>query len=395
MARARPIKLAFIVSHPIQYYVPLYQALAARDDVAIKVFYTWHAAERPELDRGFGVPVAWDIPLLSRYSYELVANVSRDPGPHRFLGLRNPALVRRVEAWGPDAVHITGWAWLSHLMALRAFAKKGTPTLFRGDSHLLDESLRGLRWRLKRAILRRVFSWPSAFLVVGAANRAYYEAFGVGAERLLPCPHSIDVARFAEPADELERKAAAWRESLGIPGDHCVLLYAGKFERKKRPLELMQAVHRLGDAGVTLLMVGGGELELQVRALAAEYGQRVVVLPFQNQSRMPLVYRLGDLFILPSAHNETWGLAVNEAMACGRPVLVSDRVGCAQDVVDERCGWTFSAKGIQPLEQCIREISEHASQLPGMASAARKKASSFDLGATESSLINAIAAIVR
>src|SRR5262249_44863840 len=149
-------------------------------------------------DREFGISFAWDIPVAQGYEFELVPNRSSVPGTHHFSGLRNPELVPRVMAWRPDVVHITGWAWLSHFLALRAFSKRGIPTLFRGDSHLLDE-VGGPRWWIKRAVLKRVFSWPTAFLVVGAANRAYYEAFGVGAHRLILCPHSIDVARFAEP----------------------------------------------------------------------------------------------------------------------------------------------------------------------------------------------------
>src|SRR5579863_5747987 len=155
-----PRRLALIVSHPVQYFVPLYQRLAGRDDLAVKVFFTWHAGQAATKDRGFGIPIAWDIPLAEGYEFELVPNRSSDPGTHHFLGLRNPSLVQRVTAWRPDVVHVTGWAWLSHLSALRAFAKRRTPTLFRGDSHLLDEGGRGPRWWLKRTVLKRVFSWP-------------------------------------------------------------------------------------------------------------------------------------------------------------------------------------------------------------------------------------------
>ena len=109
----------------------------------------------------------------------MVANTASNPGPYRFFGLRTPTLVERVIAWKPDLVLVNGWAWLSHLRALHAFARRGVRTLFRGDSHLLDAARRGPRWGIKRSFLRRVFSWPAGFLVVGSANRAYYEALGV------------------------------------------------------------------------------------------------------------------------------------------------------------------------------------------------------------------------
>src|SRR5262249_41885375 len=152
-----------------------------------------------------------------------------DAGTHRFFGLRNPTLVDRVLAWSPDAVHVTGWAWASHLRAMHAFHRQDIPILFRGDSHRLDASDRGPRAAIKSGVLRRVYSWPSLLLVAGSANRAYYEAFGADPERLFPCPHSVDVDRFARPADRYEREARAWRRELQIADDAIVLVYAGKF----------------------------------------------------------------------------------------------------------------------------------------------------------------------
>lgn len=326
-------RLAFIVSHPIQYYVPLYRRLAQRDDIQIKVFYTWHAGQAAQFDSGFGKEVAWDIPLLDGYDYEQVPNTSRRPGSGRFWGLQNPSLIERVLSWNPTAVHITGYAYYSHLLAMRTLSRRGMPVLFRGDSHLLDDRRSGARWLLKRLALANVYSWPAAFLCVGRANRDYYRAFGVPKGKLVDCPHSIETSRFAGPGDELERQALDWRRDLHIPPDARVLLFAGKFEDKKRPVPLMRAFLRCGLSNAVLIMVGDGEYGEAVRDLAALHPEKFRVLPFQNQSRMPVVYRLGDAVVLPSAYGETWGLAVNEAMACGRPVLVSDRVGCHPDVV--------------------------------------------------------------
>lgn len=385
MARSS-VRLAIIVSHPIQYYAPLYQRLAQRTDMVIKVFFTWHAGQSTIEDRGFKTEFAWDIPLIEGYEFALVRNISADQGTHRFFGLNNPSLVEQVSAWQPDVVHITGWAWLSHLVALRAFYKKGIPTLFRGDSHLLDVRRRGLRWWIKRVLLKRIFSWPTAFLVVGSANRSYYQAFGVASDRLLPCPHCIDVRRFADPVDALEQRADHWRLQLGIARERCVLLFAGKFERKKQPLELMRAVQRLANFDVILIMVGSGELEREVKALAAADPVRFRVLPFQNQSLMPVVYRLGDLFVLPSSFGETWGLGVNEAMACGRPVLVSDRVGCAADVIDASCGRIFAWDKSHELVHALTEMLTDRTKLREMGRTAQLRAWSFDIACTESAL---------
>jgi len=378
------------VSHPIQYYVPLYQRLAKRPDLEVRVFYTWHAGAEAVLDRGFNSPVAWDIPLREGYEFESVANCARQPGTHHFFGLQNPSLLRQLMAWAPDVVHVTGWAWWSHLMLLRQLNRLQVPTLFRGDSHLLDESRHGPRWLAKRALLRQVFSWPSAFLYVGQANRRYYEAFGVRRDRLRYCPHTIDVARFAEQNAVRNREAAEWRRSLGISEWDRVLLFAGKFERKKQPMELMRAVLAAPDPRLILVLVGGGSLQSEVSQLAAEAPARFRVLPFQNQTRMPVVYRLGDVFVLPSAYGETWGLAVNEALACERPVLVSDRVGCAADVVDETCGRVFPFDAILAIVEVVERLFSSRTQLLEMGRAAGRRSWSFDVAHTEEALVKAI-----
>lgn len=389
-AGGRKRRICFVVSHPIQYFVPLYRRLAARADIDIKVLYTWHAGGKPVEDRSFAQKIEWDLALTGGYESALVRNVSTNPGPYSFFGLRNPDLVEQVAAWQPDIVHISGWAWSSHLQLLRALHRRGMRTLFFGDSHLLDGNTAGPRWWLKAALLRRVYSWPTGILVAGTASRAYYRRFGVPPERLHRCPHAIDVGRFAAPQAQLEAEAARWRSELQIGPDRKVLLYAGKFEPKKRPVELMQAVARLPDPAIALILVGGGALQGEIGALAAAEPSRFRVLPFQNQSRMPIVYRLGDIFILPSAYGESWGLAVNEALACGTPVLVSDRVGCAADVVDATCGRVFGWNDWTAFETAAAQMLNDRAGLADMRRAASARATLFDVAVTESALLDAV-----
>ena len=359
------MRLAFIVSHPIQYYVPIYRELAARDDVEIKVFYTWRDASVTR-DQKFQREFAWDIPLADGYEFEVVPNTAADPGTHHHGGLRNPDLVRRVVAWRPAAVHVTGYNYHSHSRAMRTLSRAGIPVIFRGDSHLLDRPGAWWKWQLKRQVLKRVYRWPAAFAVVGQANRDYYREFGVAEEKLFHVPHTIEVERFSEPHAELEAKALKWRRQLGVPDQHRVLLYAAKFERRKRPRELLESFRRAGVEDTTLLFVGSGELEQELKQRAAEgdlakqgSSKRVLFLPFQNQSAMPVVYRLGDFLVLPSGYAETWGLAVNEAQACGRPALVSDCVGCAQDIIVQgENGLIFKTDDWNDLQSCLEQMLE-------------------------------------
>jgi len=130
-----------------------------------------------------------------------------------------------------------------------------------------------------------------------------------------------------------------------------------------------------------------------MRAVAAADPDRFRVLPFQNQTRMPVVYRLGDLVILPSAFGETWGLAVNEAMACGRPALVSNRVGCAADLVDDSCGRVFPWDDISAMMRAVNEMTRDRQGLAKLGRAAAQRAWAFDTARTEAALSDCLHAL--
>jgi glycosyltransferase involved in cell wall biosynthesis len=338
--RAVAHQLAIITSHPIQYYAPLFRALDDRDPLDIHVFYGWEGATDSAYDHGFEVDVQWDVPLLEGYDCTFVPNTSSDPGSHRFRGLVNPDLIPEVKSWGPDAMLLFGWAYQSHLRALLHFSGD-VPIFFRGDSTLLDER-GGPRTWLRRLFLRWVYRHVDVALYVGQNNRAYFEAHGLSDGQLAWAPHVVENRRFKD-VPTADRKALRWRRELGIPSEAVVILFAGKFETKKAPDTLLDAFLGVDRTEAHLALAGSGPMEEELRG-RTEGRPDVHFLGFQNQSRMPVVYRLGDVFVLPSrGPGETWGLAVNEAMACGRPVVVSNRVGCAPDLVAQETGFVVPA----------------------------------------------------
>lgn len=348
-------RLAIVTSHPIQYYAPLFRTLADRDPLDIHVFHGWKGATESAYDPGFEDDVQWDISLLDGYDYTFVPNTSSDPGSHHFRGLVNPGLIPDIESWGPDALLLFGWAYQSHLRALLHFSGD-VPIFFRGDSTLLDEQ-GGLRTGLRRLFLRWVYRHVDVALYVGENNRAYFEAHGLSDEQLTWVPHAVENQRFKNVPDA-GRKALQWRRELGIPDDAVVILFAGKFESKKAPDTLLDAFLKCDNTKAHLALAGSGPMEEELRGRAGGRPE-VHFLGFQNQSRMPVVYRLGDVFVLPSrGPGETWGLAVNEAMACGRPVVVSDRVGCAPDLVGRETGFVVPAGDTGALRRRLETLVE-------------------------------------
>jgi glycosyltransferase involved in cell wall biosynthesis len=217
------------------------------------------------------------------------------------------------------------------------------PVWFRGDSTLLDET-GGAKQILRRTFLKYIYRSADFAFYVGENNRQYYLKHGFSKERLFFAPHAIDNHRFGDQTGEMRREAGQWRRELGIGDEEIAVLFVGKFEPKKDPELLIRAALRLDKPGVHYIFAGNGALETNIKAMT-NGKSRFHFIPFQNQSRMPVVYNLCDILALPSqGPGETWGLAVNEAMACGKAILVSDKCGCAIDlVVPGKNGYVTSA----------------------------------------------------
>jgi len=328
-------KLAIITSHPIQYNAPWFRLLAMQGVIEPKVFYTWSQTQTAEkFDPGFGKVVQWDIPLLEGYQYSFVKNVSTEPGTHHFKGLVNPTLTTEIEAWQPDAVLVFGWAFQSHLRCIRYFHKKKKPVFFRGDSTLLDETP-GMKTLLRRIFLKWVYRHVDTALYAGTNNKNYFLTHGLRQSQLLYAPHAVDNGRFQDLDNQYQQKAIELRKKLGFTNEDVVLLYAGKFEQKKNPFFLIRVLQKIKDRHLKLLFVGNGILEQSLKKAAAP-DERIVFLDFQNQQAMPFIYRTADIFVLPSAGpGETWGLALNEAMACEKAVVATGKAGGAIDLIQE------------------------------------------------------------
>ena len=326
--------LAIITTHPIQYYAPLFRLLTQRGKVNIKVFYTWGEEAKGRIfDPGFGAMRSWDIPLLEGYSYEFVKNISKSPGSSHFGGIVNPDIIERIKVFNADALLVFGWAFNSHLKVIRHF-KGIIPVYFRGDSTLLDEAHGfSLKKYARRFFLKWVYRNIDKAFYVGTNNEAYYKAHGLKEKQLVYAPHAIDNDRFDDKDGKYNEAAIQWKKELNISDNAMVVLFAGKLEGKKNPLFLIEASKLLRQ--FHFIIIGNGILEDEIKQQAINL-KNVTVMPFQNQSMMPIVYRLADIFVLTShGPGETWGLAINEAMASGKIVVASNKCGGAIDLISE------------------------------------------------------------
>jgi glycosyltransferase involved in cell wall biosynthesis len=370
-------KLGILTTHPIQYQVPWFRALAKLPDLDLTVFFCIMPNEHQQGD-GFGKSFQWDIPLLEGYRYEMLENVASNPSLSDFSGCDTPGIDQVVRNGGYDAFIVNGWVVKSCVQLLWACRKYHVPCIVRGDSNNLRP-----RSGWKRLIHRLLLSRYSAFLYTGEGNRRFYLDNGVAENMLFFAPHCIDNERFAGAADTLRESRKEIRESWNIPKNAIVFLFCAKFIDKKRPMDILRALAQLqvgADArlGVHVLMVGTGQLLDACKAYVKQENLSVTFAGFLNQSEIAKAYVAADCQVLPSDHGETWGLVVNEGMACGIPAIVSDQVGCHLDLITPgAAGEVYPMGDVSALALKMGKLAANPTRLLEMGQAARNRISGY------------------
>ena len=382
-------RLAVLVSHPIQYHAPLFRRLTR--ELGVTVFFAHRATPAQQGAAGFGNAFDWDIDLTEGYQHVFLSNVSRRSGTDHFAGCDTPEIGERLAAGRFDALLAMGWHLKSYFQGVVAARCLRIPVLVRGDSQL-DTPRSKLKRLIKAAAYPTGLRQFDAALYVGARNRAYYEHYHYPAERLFFSPHCVDNDWFALRATPLAR--AALRNACGIREDVFVLLFAGKLLPFKRPLDLVSAAAKCRAEGmpVEIMVAGSGELETQLISEARRGNVPLHTLGFQNQTEMPAAYAAADCLVLPSDGRETWGLVANEALACGKPVILSDACGCAPDLAaDGQVGRTFATGDRDALAQAIAGLLRAQPSSQSISDVAKK----YGLHAAAAGINRAVASVTE
>lgn len=396
LKRDGPIRFAVLASHPIQYQVPLFRALAAHPEIDLSVLFCSKAGAEVYRDKGFGRDVKWDIPLLEGYRREFLHNISIRPDPSRFWGLVNPTVIRLLRRDHVDAVLIHGWASVTNWLAMLTAFFFGVPVLLRGETHLL---LALPRWKaaLKRTLLTRLFRRISAFLAIGQSNRDFYRAYGVPRERIFHVPYAVDNGFFFARAAPLCSEKTRLKQAFGISSDLPVILFVGKLLPKKGPADLLEAFVRVTKrTPAALLYVGDGLLRAELEAKARGHRlSHVSFVGFQNQSELPRFYAMADVFSLPSRF-EPWGLVLNEAMCFGLPVVASDQVGASRDLVrDGENGFIVPAGDVAALAHCLERVVKDSALRSKMGDASRRIIREWSFEQDVTGILNCLREVVR
>ena len=387
------MRLAIVVSHPIQYHSPWFRHLAEHLD--LEVFYAHRQDAAGQAAAGFGVKFDWDTSLLDGYSYRFLKNVAAKPGFSSFGGCDTPEIFQVIRQGRYDACLLFGWNRKFCLQTLLACWKAGVPTLMRGDSQLHTASSaarRAIKYLPYRWLLPRV----ATHLYVGQRNLQYLLHYGVTKERLFFVPHCVDNDFFSRGASAAKSsgRIESIRKELGISRDAFVALFVGKFIREKQVEDFIQACGQLGVTNgrpVHGVLVGDGPLRPKLERMAGLCGDRIHFVGFRNQSELPAWYAAADVLVLPSA-SETWGLVVNEAMASGLPAVVSNAVGCAPDLIDQGdTGFVYPVGDVAALTNCLRSLEAACrTRLPEVRHAVRSKVACYSIERATEGLLAAL-----
>jgi glycosyltransferase involved in cell wall biosynthesis len=384
----KALRVAVLASHPIQYQAPWFRALAKEVDLRV---YFAHQPGREEQGEGFGKAFEWDVDLLEGYSHHFLENRSKRPGTASYGGCDTPEIAARIAKGDFDAFIVSGWYLKCYWQAVNACRKAGIPVLVRGDSQLMTPRSKLKEW-VKAAVYRRMLKRFDAFLTVGERNREYLRHYGVPEEKLFTAPHFIDNDWFASKASNEYGYALALRAEWQASERDVVVAFVGKFISKKRPTDLIEAMADVKSTiDCRLVCIGSGILERELRELAARLSVAVNFVGFKNQSELPSHYAAADVVVLASDGGETWGLVVNEAMACGTPIIASDACGCVPDLIESGVtGFSYPCGDVEALAKCLERIVELKKSGHDWKPGLRDKLRSYSVETCTSGTLNAV-----
>ena len=381
------LRLAYFVSHPIQYQAPLLRRIAREPGLELTVFFGSDFSVRGYRDEGFGVEIAWDVPLLDGYRYEFLPRL-RDKGTEGLFTPINYGLVSRLTDHRGmprfDAVWVHGYGTVNQMHAILAAKALGIPVLVRSDSSLRDRPRGNLKLVAKQIFFQALRGLIDGVLVSGTWNMEYWRHYMGEEFPLFLLPYAVDNAWFQQRCSQAAATQQALRDELNLEAGRPVILFASKLQKRKHANDLIEAYSLIcleSGPDPYLLIVGDGEEREALERRAAATGLTGIrFCGFRNQSELPRFFELASVFVLPSRH-EPWGLVVNEVMNASRPVIVSDDVGCHPDLITDGVeGYVYPAGDVDALTLALGKVlaSPEKSAEMGRAALARIRHWSFE-----------------
>jgi glycosyltransferase involved in cell wall biosynthesis len=386
----RRFRVLAIASHPVQYASPIFRLMARHHQLDFQVAYCSMRGAEAGHDPEFGRNVKWDVPLLDGYTWTHVPN--RGSGSESFFGLRNPGLWKFIRKGQFDAVicfvsYLRWTFWISYFAARIC----GVPFLFGTDASS-NEPRDGRKWKrlFKRLAWPLLFRLSSQVLTASTAGKQMIRSFGIREDRISMTLDTVDNDWWIEQSDRVDRTQV--RGAWDIDSEERVILFCGKLQAWKRPLDVLRAFAAADISRSTLVFAGDGPLRsaIEAEASALGLGRRVFMLGFVNQSQLPAVYRATDVMVIASDY-EPFGLVVNEAMLCGCVVVASDKVGACRDlIVPGLTGFVFACGDLHGLADILRDIFTKPNSVRDITVRARTRMQTWSPQVSAAALMDAV-----
>ncbi len=398
----RKVRLAYLVSHPIQYQAPLLRRVAQEPDIDLTVFFGSDFSVRGYKDEGFGVGVKWDVPLLDGYRHEFLP-VLRDNSNPGTLSPLNYGIFSRLrgsrKAAAFDVLWVHGYSSLNTLQGMLAAKSLGIPVLVRAEPWLGDRDRSGATLAVKQLFFWLLRGLVDGALPIGTLNAEYWRHYLGEDFPLYRMPYAVDNDYFQGRSEEAREGRAALQNELNLDPVRPVILFASKLQSRKRCGDLVEAYKDLSPGSGPrpyLVIVGDGEERAALERQVAESSlEGVRFCGFRNQSELPRFFDLATVFVLPSRH-EPWGLIVNEVMNAGRAVIVSDDVGCQPDLIEDGVeGCVFPAGDVAALADALRKVLATPETAAAMGRRGLRKVRAWDFEEDVRGLRQAIAEVTR
>jgi glycosyltransferase involved in cell wall biosynthesis len=366
-------RIAIVASHVIQYQDPFFRLLAADPEVDLTVLYLSDAGVRTYRDADMGTALKWDVELLGGYNHIFLRNLVHDSnrGWTRHI---NPGIVTALLREPYEMViFMLGWGSLSALLGIAACWWGSVPFFLYGDSSFPPPETT-LRSRMRARLLRVLFRNTSGFMVSGTLNADYYRHYGADPDHFFLLPWAVDNDRFEAASRFAPGEREAMRQRFGIGPDQTLFVFSAKLVERKDPMTLLRAYAQLPDRDrAAVLFLGDGVLRQPLETFAREDDLHSVHFAgFVNQSDLPKFYGMSDVFVLPSTY-EPRGAVINEAMACGLPVIVTDRCGSIGDIVlDGENAFVYPAADAAALASAMARLVAESALRERMAQRSRE-----------------------
>ena len=356
-----PLRLTIVLPEPTPYRTGMLDRLADCPDLDLTVLYAGSSVQRR----------SWDVKLGHR---AVLVGGRHVPGAHRVLRHDYPlsfGVFRALRESRPEVVVLSGWSTFASQAAVAWCRRRNVPYVLLVESNERD-ARPGWRRSMKRAVVPAVVGGAAEVFVVGTLARESMVDRGIAEERISVVANTIDVDRFARESDALAARRDELRAETGIAPDDVAVLSVARLAPEKGLDTLVRAVAAAGDLRLVLLLSGSGPERQHLASLASELGVRLILLPDIPWERIVERYAVTDVFALLSRH-EPWGVVVNEAAACGLPLVLSDRVGAAFDLLEAgRNGVLVPADDVAAAAEAIRGLAADPELRHAMGAASRE-----------------------